>query len=176
MPDPSWPSIVELATELWGEPNSRVSRDDIRFGAKDSKSVKPSAIVWNDHESGDGGGYVEIWRLARRGAPLPRRATARPKSKPGNGLGAMPWENIGIIYHYHDADGDLILEVVRTLTGAPRFLPAPAGRHRPVAWSVKDLPGHDCLLYRLPGLRASGDATVWIAEGEKDVDRLTTKG
>ena len=32
------------------------------------------------------------------------------------------------------------------------------------------------LLYRLPGLRASGDATVWITEGEKDADRLHDEG
>ena len=32
------------------------------------------------------------------------------------------------------------------------------------------------LLYRLPGLRAAGDATVWITEGEKDADRLHDDG
>jgi hypothetical protein len=160
VPDPSWPSIVELAIELWGQPTARY-RDDIRFGAKESKSVKPAENVWSDHESGDGGGYVEIWRLARRGAPLP---------KPINGSGGKvpPWQNVGTVYHYHDAAGDLVLDVIRTINGSPRFLQrAPDGK-----WSVKDIPGHDCLLYRLPGLRASGDATVWITEGEKDADRL----
>jgi hypothetical protein len=169
VPDPSWPTIVELATELWGQPTARY-RDDIRFGAKESKSVKPAENVWSDYESGDGGGYVEIWRLARRGAPLPQRKTARPKPKTGNGLGGKvpPWENVGVIYHYHDADGDLVLDVIRTTNGSPRFLQrAPDGK-----WSVKHIPRHDCLLYRLPGLRASGDATVWITEGEKDADRL----
>jgi hypothetical protein len=38
------------------------------------------------------------------------------------------------------------------------------------------LPGHDQPLYRLPGLRASGDATVWICEGEKDADNLHNEG
>ena len=77
VPDPSWPSIVDLAIELWGQPNKAMSRpDDVRFGDKGSKIVKPSALVWKDHESGEGGGYVEMWRLARRGAPLPARERA----------------------------------------------------------------------------------------------------
>ena len=41
-PIPSWPTIVELAIELWGQPNKTLSsRDDIRFGSNGSKSVKP---------------------------------------------------------------------------------------------------------------------------------------
>ena len=176
VPDPSWPTIVELAIELWGQPNQRLSgHDDIRWGDNGAKRVKPSANMFNDFEPpGGGGGYVEMWRLARRDAPLPQRETARPKPKPGNGLGGKvpPWENIGVVYHYHDAVGELILDVIRTCTGTPRFLQrAPDGK-----WGVKHIPGHDCLLYRLPGLRASGDATVWIVEGEKDADRLHDEG
>jgi putative DNA primase/helicase len=177
VPDPSWPTIVELAIELWGQPNQKLStRDDIRFGANGSKSVKPSSLIWKDHESGDGGGYVEMWRLARHGAPLP----PRPKPKPGNGLGGKvpPWENVGIVYHYHDADGDLVLDVVRTRTGSPRFIQrAPdSGSPSGFKWSVQHIPNHDRLLYRLPDLRASGEATVWITEGEKDADRLHIAG
>jgi hypothetical protein len=173
VPHPSWPTIVELAIELWGQPNKALSsHDDVRFGANGSKSVKPSAFIWKDHESGDGGGYVEMWRLARRGAPLPKR----PKPTPGTKV--PPWENIGTVYHYHDANGDLVLDVVRTRTGQPRFLqraPDPGSRSG-WKWSVKHIAGHDCLLYRLPGLRASGDAMVWITEGEKDADRLHDEG
>jgi hypothetical protein len=175
VPHPSWPTIVELAIELWGQPNPTLSkRDDIRFGDKGSKSVKPSALIWKDHESGEGGGYVEMWRLARRGAPLPRR----PRPTIGTADGPKPWENIGTVHSYHDADGDLVLDVVRTRTGTPRFLqraPDPGSRSG-WKWSVKHVPNHDKLLYRLPGLRASGDATVWICEGEKDADRLHDEG
>jgi hypothetical protein len=89
-----------------------------------------------------------------------------------------PWENIGTTYDYRDAGGDLVLQVIRTLTGQPRFLqraPDPSSRS---GWkySVKHIPDHDCLLYRLPGLRASGDVPVLIPEGEKDVDRLHDEG
>ena len=92
-----------------------------------------------------------------------------------------PWENIGVVYHYHDADGDLVLDVVRTRTGTPRFVQRAPDGHRDNGepnwrWSVEHIPDHHCLLYRLPGLRASGDATVWITEGEKDADRLHDEG
>ena len=89
-----------------------------------------------------------------------------------------PWKNTGVTYSYLNADGDLVLDVVRTRTGTPRFLqraPDPGSRSG-WKWSVKHIPGHDKLLYRLPGLRASGDATVWIVEGEKDADRLHDEG
>ena len=111
------------------------------------------------------------WRLRRDvAAGTARRPAAEREPKPTNGSAGKvpPWENIGTIYHYHDADGALILDVIRTINGSPRFLQrAPDGK-----WSVKHIPNHDKLLYRLPGLRASGDATVWITEGEKDADRL----
>jgi putative DNA primase/helicase len=166
-PDPGWPTITELAIELWGQPNKPLSsRDDIRFGAKGSKSVKPSANTFHDHESGEGGGYVDLCIKARGGLP-PRRS--------GNGS-VPPWQDIATIYPYHDDAGELILEVVRTLSGSPRFRQRkPLGGDR-WKWSVKDIPGHDSLLYRLPGLRASGDEIVWITEGEKDADRMHGEG
>jgi hypothetical protein len=184
VPDPSWPTIVELAIECWGQPNKALSsRDDVRFGDKGSKSVKPSALIWKDHESGEGGGYVEMWGLARRGAPLPPRETARPKPKPGNGHGGKvpPWENVGVIYHYHDAAGDLVLDVVRTRTGTPRFVQrAPDGfrdNGEPKwRWSVKHIPDHDYLLYRLPGLRASGDAQFGSPKARRTPTGCTMKG
>src|SRR5215472_19172967 len=113
-PHPSWPTIVELATELWGQPNKAVSnRDDIRFGAKGSKSVKPSANMWHDHEANDGGGYKALWNKARPGQPLPQTKI--------NG-GTPPWHNIDIAYDYLDAKGTLAFQVVRTIDGQPRFL------------------------------------------------------
>ena len=168
VPNPDWPTIVELAIERWGEPNKGQSkRDDIRFGARGSKSVKPSANTWHDHETGQGGGYIEM-HLATRGE-LPK-----PKKKPNGKL--PPWQDIATTYDYPDADGNLILQVVRTLSGEPRFRQRrPDGRGGWI-WSVKDIPGHNQLLYRLPGLRASGDTVVWITEGEKDADRLHDEG
>jgi AAA domain len=107
--------------------------------------------------------------------PLPQHAR-KPKPEP-NGNGQLaPWEDIATIYPYHSADGDPVLEVVRTLSGSPRFRQRrPNGRGGWI-WSVKGIPGHDRMLYRLPGLRASGDEIVCITEGEKDADRLHGEG
>ena len=168
VPDPDWPTIVELAIERWGQPNRKLSsRDDIRFGNNGSKSVEPSTNTWFDHEANDGGGYVEM-HLATRGE-LPKS-----KKKPNDKLPL--WQDIATTYDYPDADGNLILQVVRTLSGEPRFRQRRPDDRGGWIWSVKDIPGHNQLLYRLPGLRSSGDAAVWITEGEKDADRLHDEG
>ena len=48
-PDPSWPSILELATKLWGEPTDKANPKDVRFGKKQSKSVNTVTLVWHDY-------------------------------------------------------------------------------------------------------------------------------
>src|SRR5215472_6330237 len=60
-PDPSWPTIIELATELWGQPTER-HHDNTRFGSRGSKVVKLSTGEWFDHEANDGGGYKALWQ------------------------------------------------------------------------------------------------------------------
>jgi hypothetical protein len=171
VPDPGWPTIVELAIERWGPPNRKLSKpDDIRFGEKGSKSVKPSDNTWFDHEANVGDGYVEMHHATRGELPKPKQKT--------NGNGQLPpWQDIATTYPYHNAAGDLILEVVRTLSGSPRFRQRqPLGGDR-WKWSVKHIPNHDKLLYRLPELRGVlFDDVVWICEGEKDADRLHNAG
>jgi hypothetical protein len=167
-PDPSWPSIVELAIELWGQPTRRAP-NELRFGAKESKSVRTDKNVWFDNETNEGGGYRDLHMLARR-VPPPAN-DARPRTN-GHGPRLPHEQDIARLYDYRDADGSLVLQVVRTLSGSPRFRQrAPDGR-----WSVAHIPNHDRLLYRLPGLIHSGAETVWICEGEKDADRLHGEG
>src|SRR4029077_3403658 len=111
VPDPGWPTIVELAIERWGPPNKRLSKpDDIRFGDKGSKSVKPSANTWHDHEAGEGGGYIEM-HLATRG-PLPKRERNERKA---DKAGGPPWRDIATPYAYENGNEEVVLEVVRTL-------------------------------------------------------------
>ena len=76
-PDPSWPSIVELAIELWGQPTRRAP-NELRFGAKESKSVRTDKNVWFDNETNEGGGYRDLHMLARR-VPPPAN-DARPRT------------------------------------------------------------------------------------------------
>jgi len=91
VPDPGWPTIVELAIERWGQPNRRLSkRDDLRFGSNGSKSVRPADNTWFDHEANEGGGYVEMCRATR--GELPPRAP-QPKPKANGQTGKLPpWE------------------------------------------------------------------------------------
>jgi putative DNA primase/helicase len=166
VPHPSWPTIVELATELWGQPNKPLSsRDDIRFGAKGSKSVKPSTNMWHDYEANDGGGYIALWHIARPGQPLPSSGT--------NGQ-PPPWLNIDVAYDYLVADGTLAFQVIRTITGQPRFLQRRLNGSGKWIWK---LDGVKRVPYHLPELLAAAPgSTVYIAEGEKDVDRLRRHG
>jgi hypothetical protein len=182
IPDPAWPSIVELARQLWGEPNKRLSKpDDVRFGTNGSKSVKPSTYTWHDHEAEKGGGYVELHRMARGPLPPPKskqgKLKPKPQPEPEHGGGIPPrWQDIAITYDYTDATGSLILQVVRTLTGEPRFRQRRPDGNGKWIWSTKEIPEDDRPLYRLPGLRASDGATVWVCEGEKDADNLHNEG
>jgi putative DNA primase/helicase len=164
IPGPSRPEIVELAIELWGQPTER-RHDDIRFGKRGSKSVKPSTNEWFDHEANDGGGYIALWRLARPSQPLPSAAT--------NGQNP-PQLNVDVAYDYRYADRTLAYQVVRTITGEPRFLQRrPNGLHRWI-WNVE---GIRRVPYHLPELlSAPRGSVIYIPEGEKDVDRLRRHG
>jgi len=73
-------------------------------------------------------------------------------------------------YPYRDEKGALLFEVVRF---------SPKGfrqRRKTVTGWEWNLEGVRRPLYRLPELLAACDATVWIAEGEKDCDRLAGLG
>jgi putative DNA primase/helicase len=211
VPDPSLPSILELAIMLWGQPTGwSHDRNEARFGAKESKSVLIAELVWRDHEAGTGGGYLAMHKLALGGLPEVRTPgggkgggtapgvggsaggstggssgaakanghTAPGKAANGHAGKVPPWQNIGKRYGYLDAAGHLVLEVVRTLTGSPRFLqrrPDPTNRSG-WKWSLKDIPRDARPLYRLPELLASGSETTWICEGEKDADSLAALG
>ena len=189
VPDPSLPSILELAIMLWGQPTGwSHDRNEARFGAKESKSVLIKELVWRDHEAGTGGGYLAMHKLALGGLPEARTLgggaakanghTAPGKAANGHAGKVPPWQNIGKRYGYLDAAGHLVLEVVRTLTGSPRFLqrrPDPTNRSG-WKWSLKDIPRDARPLYRLPELLASGSEVTWICEGEKDADSLAALG
>jgi putative DNA primase/helicase len=173
VPDPSWPSIVELAIEVWGQPTERTPKE-WRWGRHGSKAVRLADNIWNDHENNTGGGYLGMWQLARHDAPLP----GKPKHANGHAGRVPPWDNIGKRYPYLDAAGHLVMEVIRTITGSPRFVqrrPDPSNQSG-WKWSVKDIPVEQRPLYRLPELIASNAEFLFICEGEKDADNLAAKG
>jgi DNA primase len=75
------------------------------------------------------------------------------------------------VYRYRDEEGKLLYEVVRW--SGKRFAQRrPDGKG---GWTWK-LGKVRRVLYRLPELLAAPDATVFITEGEKDVERLVREG
>ena len=89
----------------------------------------------------------------------------------------------GESYEYCSADGVLAFEVIRARKpgGGKAFLQRrpDAGSRSGWAWSVRDLrPEQRGIPYRLPEVQqaiAAGE-TIWIAEGEKDVEALRSAG
>lgn len=85
---------------------------------------------------------------------------------------AAPTKDIVATYDYRDETGTLLSQVVR-------FVPKDFRQRRPDGqggwhWNAN---GIRRVLYRLPELLGrSQDATVWIAEGEKDADALAAHG
>jgi hypothetical protein len=96
---------------------------------------------------------------------------------------AKPRYTLEKVYDYRDETGALLFQAVRKrLTDPAKFPNEPRKQFRQRApdgkgnW-VWSLQGVRRVLYGLPELIAADpDATVWICEGEKDVDRLRSLG
>jgi AAA domain len=158
MSGPSRDELIAAATKLWGPPNKSLSNPrELRFGSQGSKSLDLDKLTFYDHEGGHGGGYVQLFRLA--GIRFDRR---------GNG------HDDGIIaaYDYRDKAGTLRFQVVRKLGKKfPQRRPAGNGD-----W-IWNLDGVERIPYRLPELlQAAAHATVFVCEGEKDVEALRERG
>ncbi len=153
---PTPQDFERAARKVWGEPNATLSkRDELRFGANGSKSVRLDKLTWFDHEAGQGGGYVELFKLA--GEPL-------------NGTAA----DIIATYDYRDEAGKLLFQVVRKVP--KQFLQRRPSPSNPdvFIWNTN---GVRHVLYRLPELLAADPAQpVFITEGEKDADNLAALG
>ncbi|SCW56266.1 AAA family ATPase [Ancylobacter rudongensis] len=169
--------MAAVAGRLLGEPNRAMSsKDELRFGTHGSLSVKvggPHKGTWADHEAGEGGGVLDlIARLqggGREGALSWLKQTfpdfaGRPEA-PSTG------RRIVATYPYVDEAGALLFEVVR-------YEPKEFRQRRPdgaggFAWNLQ---GVRPVPYHLPELieAIGSERTVFIVEGEKDVDRLRT--
>ena len=155
MTTPSAEDVLAVACKLWGKPSARRG-DEARFGAKGSKSVNLADLTWFDHEAGAGGGWIDLFRLAKE--PLPNDIIADLTA-----------------YDYHDADGRVLFQVVRLPPGSKQrfYQRRPDGNG---GW-IKNLKGVTPVLYRLTDLAAADRSDpVYIAEGEKDVENLRRLG
>jgi len=191
--------IGTVARELLGEPNKRLSSaHELRFGSNGSLAVDLKHGRWFSHEDDAGGNVVELieryggvknggvkqW-LADRGIgdePQARQPAGR--------------KEIEATYDYTDESGELLFQAVRfrfvdaggkplLKDGKPRKAfsqrtPAGAGGQPPAGaggwqWSLK---GVRLVPYGLPELQEAlaEERTIFIAEGEKKVDRLRDMG
>ena len=81
------------------------------------------------------------------------------------------------IYTYHDANGHLVFQVVR-LPGVPKkFFQRHPHPSQPGTW-IDDMKGVTRVLYHLPEVlkAVAGGLTVYVVEGEKDVETLRARG
>lgn len=169
--------MAAVAGRLLGEPNRAMSsKNELRFGTNGSLSVKiggPHKGTWTDHEAGEGGGVLDL--IARRQGGGREGALAWLKQTFPDFAGRPEAPSTGrrhvASYPYVDEAGALLFEVVR-------YEPKEFRQRRPdgaggFAW---DLHGVRPVPYHLPELieAIGSERTVFIVEGEKDVDRLRT--
>jgi len=153
--------LIEAARLKWGPENKKLSKaHELRFGTYGSKSVDLNDLVWHDHETGEGGGIVELCR---------EMGVSDGNGASGNG---QPW----ITYDYKDEQGDLLFQVVRKpghkfLQRQPNPAPGDHGGEDWI-WNLKDVRR---VPYRLPQLVNSAGLVI-VVEGEKDADNLARLG
>jgi putative DNA primase/helicase len=165
-------SLMEpVALKLLGEPGQR-NGTDWRYGTRGSLSVNIAKGQWFDHEANEGGGVIDL--IKRQGHPHPATWL-----RSAGLLGASPHviahskPKSAKTYDYRDERGELLYQVVRTEPKVFRQR-RPDGRGG-WDWRLGDVRR---VPYRLPELiKAVADSeTVYIPEGEKDVDNLRAIG
>jgi hypothetical protein len=170
--------MKDVALALCGKPNERLSKaTELRFGTNGSLSVKidgPEKGTFYDHEEGNGGGVLDLI-VKKKGGD---KHTAREWLDRTFGLDPLPPKTATTRrevahYDYVDEAGEVLSEVVR-------FEPKDFRQRRPDGkggW-IGNVKGVRQVPYRLPELLEALDAgrTVFVVEGEKDVDRLKALG
>ena len=169
--------IEPVARQLLGEPNRLLSTAvEWRYGTRGSLSVKvggPHKGTWNDHEAATGGGVLDLVARQKGGD----RKSAAEWLKQEFGLAddrpAPTARREVTAYPYTDENGELLFEVVR-------YEPKDFRQRRPDGRGghVQNIKGVRLVPYRLPELieDLAQDRTVFLVEGEKDVDRLRKLG
>jgi KaiC/GvpD/RAD55 family RecA-like ATPase len=168
-----------VAERLLGEPNARLStQTELRFGSNGSLRVSiggPNKGTWRSHEEQVGGGVLDL--VAHQLGGDRRAALDWLKAEFPDFAGA-PEERAGkakivATYPYYDELGEVLFESVRMEPKTFRQR-QPDGRGGWV-WNLK---GVRPVPYHLPeiGEAIALGRTVFIAEGEKDVDALWAAG
>lgn len=173
--------LIAAARKLWG-PATGKTKNEWRFGAHGSKSIKLDDLVWFDHEDGNGGGIVELCERAGINGSYHEPGRTRDQAQTENWEPAIPPGDAPInmltcdsLFTYHDANGGL-LHYVRRLEHPRRFLPLTWGslNHAPAAWHMK-APRPPLPLYNLADIRELDPEVILLCEGEKAADAANRK-
>ena len=160
-------SLMEpVALRLLGEPAQKHGHE-WRYGNRGSLSIDVAKGHWFDHEANTGGGVFDL--IKRQGHEQPVAWLRR------EGLLATPQPQPRIVktYGYCDENGTLLFQVVR-------FEPKGFRQRRPDGrggwiWKLQDTRRVPYLLPELVKAVAAGE-TIYVPEGEKDVDNLRAIG
>lgn len=168
--------IETVSRALLGEPNAALSKaGELRFRTRGSMSVDLTKGAWHDHESGKGGGVLDL---------IVYKGEAKTKAHAVKWLELQGFRKVNVItpavrnvlvesYNYTDADGVVLFQVCR-------YEPKTFKQRRPDnsarggwSWTVK---GVQQVPYRLPQMLEASDKIIFIVEGEKDANALAALG
>ena len=196
--------MPDVARLVWGDPNRQLStKSELRWGKQGSKSVRVDKGVWQDYETNEGGGVLDLvaretgqkgrdavrW-LSEHGFDVEVQqtnghdhdatvrvpsATAREVLPPGVPAHAKLTKT----YDYTDDAGKLIFQVCR-------YEYEEQGKHKKTfrqrrphgegfVWSVKGVRQYP---YRVTELTEAiaRNLVVFVVEGEKDAENLVAAG
>jgi Family of unknown function (DUF5906) len=199
-PDRFRNAIIDVAKRIFGEPNRKLSKgDELRYNARGSLCVYvsgPRKGTWKNFETGDGGGCLDLVVYGkqardRAGAAawceeygyIPKSsarghddedAPKEKKKKPARGDQHPALGRPATTYDYVNATGKLLFQVCRFENPKDFRQRRPAGED---SW-FWDVQGVKLIPYRLPELieDIKQGRTIFICEGEKDVDAARAKG
>jgi Protein of unknown function (DUF3987) len=170
--------IADVALHLLGPSNRKLCKmHELRWGERGSFMVDTKKGTWSDFETDEGGGTLDLVKrelkfatnaeaaqwLEDEGFIRSDRTNGTTKSR-ANGNDHGPTGELERKYYYTDAAGEVMFEVWRYMNPKD-FRPYYDGRFR--------LPPREKLVvYRLPEVIQGviDRKTIYICEGEKDVD------
>ena len=161
-----------VALRLLGEPAQKRGHE-WRYGNRGSLTIDIEKGTWFDHEANKGGGVVELIRRRRYEHPVAwlRSEGLLEPPEPPQVVSAYP--KIVKTYDYRDETGELLFQVVRYEPKDFRQR-GPDGRGGWI-WNLQDTRRVPYMLPELIKAVAAGE-TIYIPEGEKDVDNLIAIG
>src|SRR5215831_8654903 len=177
-------SLMEpVALRLLGQPAQKRG-NEWRYGARGSLAIDIKKGTWFDHEANKGGGVLELIRRRQYGDPRvwlqsvgltdPSRShTEPPQVGSQTEIVSQTEPKMVKTYDYRDEADELLFQVVR-------YEPKGFRQRRPdgrggYIYNLKDTRR---VPYRLPEVvkAVAAGQTIYIPEGEKDVDNLIAIG